>query len=75
MDQPDEVCLVSFAEMKAPDHLATHPFGQIPTYGRFSIAVREFEIGLIVFHLAQHAGLLPKDRDARARDHLDFCRT
>lgn len=29
--QPYEVRLVSFAEMKAPDHLAIHPFGQIPT--------------------------------------------
>jgi hypothetical protein len=28
--QPYKVRLVSFAQMKAPDHLAIHPFGQIP---------------------------------------------
>jgi glutathione S-transferase len=64
--QPYEVRLVSFAEMKRPEHLAIHPFGQIPTYQEASLAL--FETGSIVFHLAeQHAGLLPKDRDARAR--------
>ena len=64
--QPYEVRLVSFAGMKAPDHLAIHPFGQIPTYEEGSL--RLFETGSIVFHLAeQHAGLLPGDRDARAR--------
>lgn len=62
--QPYEVRLVSFAEMKAPDHLAIHPFGQIPTYEEGSLAL--FETGSIVFHLAErHAGLLPEDR-ARA---------
>ena len=30
--QPYEVRLVSSAAMKAPDHLAIQPFGQIPTY-------------------------------------------
>lgn len=30
--QPYDVRLVSFAAMKAPGHLARHPFGQIPTY-------------------------------------------
>ncbi len=35
--QPYEVRLVSFAEMKAPDHLAIHPFGQIPTYEEGSL--------------------------------------
>jgi glutathione S-transferase len=30
--QPYEVRLLSFGAMKAPDHLARHPFGQIPTY-------------------------------------------
>ena len=64
--QPYDVRLVSFAEMKAPEHLAIHPFGQIPTYEDGSLAL--FETGAIVFHLAeQHAGLLPMDRDARAR--------
>ncbi|MGX5827923.1 glutathione S-transferase family protein [Mesorhizobium sp. 43Arga] len=64
--QPYEVRLVSFAGMKAPDHLAIHPFGQIPTYEEGSLCL--FETGSIVFHLAeQHPGLLPSDRDARAR--------
>ncbi|WP_454853816.1 glutathione S-transferase family protein [Rhizobium binxianense] len=64
--QPYEVRLVSFAEMKAPGHLAIHPFGQIPTYEEASLSL--FETGSIVLHLAErHEGLLPKDRDARAR--------
>ena len=32
--QPYDVRLVSFREMKEPAHLALHPFGQIPTWGR-----------------------------------------
>ena len=66
VSQPYEVRLVSFAEMKTSAHLAVHPFGQIPTYEEGSLAL--FETGSIVLHLAmQHAGLLPEDRDARAR--------
>lgn len=64
--QPYDVRLVSFAEMKQPAHLALHPFGQIPTYQQGNLAL--FESGAIVFHIAeQHAGLLPRDPDARAR--------
>jgi glutathione S-transferase len=64
--QPYEVRLVSFAAMKEPAHLAIHPFGQIPTYEEGNLSV--FETGAIVFHIAeQHAGLLPKDRNARTR--------
>jgi glutathione S-transferase len=64
--QPYKVRLVSFAEMKQPPHLALHPFGQIPTYEEGDLSL--FETGAIVFHIAeQHAGLLPKDRKARAR--------
>jgi len=64
--QPYEVRFVSFAGMKAPDHLAIHPFGQIPTYEEGSLCL--FETGSIVFHLAErHTGLLPGDGDARAR--------
>ncbi|MGZ6004480.1 MAG: glutathione S-transferase family protein [Caulobacteraceae bacterium] len=64
--QPYDVRLVSFAEMKEPAHLALHPFGQIPTYEEGDLAL--FESGAIVFHLAErHAGLLPKDANARAR--------
>ncbi len=64
--QPYEVRLVSFPAMKAPAHLALHPFGQIPTYEEDDLAI--FETGAIVFHIAQqHVGLLPTDADARVR--------
>ena len=64
--QPYEVRLVSFRAMKEPAHLALHPFGQIPTYEEGDLAL--FETGAIVFHIAgHHAGLLPKDANARAR--------
>src|SRR6476620_9611790 len=64
--QPYEVRLVSFRAMKEPEHLARHPFGQIPTYEEGDLVL--FESGSIVFHLAErHAGLLPSDADARAR--------
>ncbi|WP_375196284.1 glutathione S-transferase family protein [Sphingobium sp.] len=64
--QPYDVRLVSFAAMKAPDHLRLHPFGQIPTYEEGGLAL--FETGAIVLHIAQHyPGLLPQEDDARAR--------
>jgi glutathione S-transferase len=64
--QPCEVRLLSFSDMKAPAHLALQPFGQIPTYEEGDLAL--FESGAIVFHIAErHAGLLPKDANARAR--------
>ncbi|HEX4860028.1 MAG TPA: glutathione S-transferase family protein [Rhizomicrobium sp.] len=64
--QPYEVRLVSFKAMKEQAHLALHPFGQIPTYEEEGLAL--FETGAIVLHIAEHhAGLLPKDADARAR--------
>jgi glutathione S-transferase len=64
--QPYDVRLVSFQAMKEPSHLSLHPFGQIPTYEDGDLAI--FETGAIVLHIAeQHEGLLPKDRDARAR--------
>jgi glutathione S-transferase len=63
---PYEVRLVSFKAMKEPAHLALHPFGKIPTYEEGDLAI--FETGAIVFHIAEHhAGLLPKDANARAR--------
>ena len=66
VDQPYEVRLVSFREMKEPAHLALHPFGQIPTYEEGDLAL--FETGAIILHIAQrHAGLLPDDANARAR--------
>jgi glutathione S-transferase len=64
--QPYEVRLVSFRAMKEPAHLALHPFGQIPTYEEADLAL--FETGSIVLHIAErHAGLLPRDANARAR--------
>jgi glutathione S-transferase len=64
--QPYDVRLLSFGEMKEPEHRALHPFGQIPTYEEGDLAL--FESGAIVFHIAQrHPGLLPDDANARAR--------
>ena len=63
---PYDVRLVTFAEMKAPAHLALHPFGQIPTYEDGELSL--FESGAIVLRIAErHEGLLPKDPDARSR--------
>ena len=63
---PYQVRLVSFQALKEAAHLALHPFGQIPTYEDGELAL--FETGAIVLHIAeQHAGLLPKDANARAR--------
>jgi glutathione S-transferase len=64
--QPYEVRLVSFKAMKEAPYLALHPFGQIPVYEEGDLVL--FETGAIVFHIAErHAGLLPKDANARAR--------
>ncbi|UXN61645.1 glutathione S-transferase family protein [Phyllobacterium zundukense] len=64
--QPYDVRLLSFSALKEPEHLALHPFGQIPTYEEGDLAL--FESGAIVFHIAEHhAGLLPDDATARAR--------
>ena len=64
--QPYDVCLVTFAELKAPAHLALQPFGQIPTYEDGEVAL--FESGAIVLHIAErHHGLLPADDVSRAR--------
>ena len=66
VNQPYEVRLLSFKEMNEPAHLALHPFGQIPTYEDGELSL--FESGAILLHLAKHhAGLLPKDANARAR--------
>jgi len=64
--QAYEVRLLSFAALKQPEHLAIHPFGQIPTYEEDGLAL--FETGAIVLHLAQrYPGLLPAEANARAR--------
>jgi glutathione S-transferase len=61
-----KVRLVSFKALKEPEHLALHPFGQIPTYEEGDLGL--FETGAIVFHIAErHAGLLPNNGNARAR--------
>jgi glutathione S-transferase len=64
--QPYEVRLVSFRGLKEAEHLAVHPFGQIPTYEEDDLVL--FETGAIVFHIAERfPGLLPRDATARAR--------
>jgi len=64
--RPYNVRLVSFAAMKAPEHRALQPFGQIPTYEADSLVL--FETGAIILHIAEsHEGLLPTDPVARAR--------
>lgn len=64
--QPYDVRLLSFRAIKEPEHLTLQPFGQIPTYEEGDLVL--FESGAIIFHIAEHhAGLLPKEADARAR--------
>jgi glutathione S-transferase len=64
--QPYDVRLVSFRDMKEAPHRARQPFGQIPTYEEGDLTL--FESGAIVLHIAEtHAGLFPKDANARAR--------
>jgi glutathione S-transferase len=64
--QPYDVRLVSFVAMKEPAHRRLHPFGQIPTYEEGDLVL--FESGAIILHIAErHSGLLPEDRNARAR--------
>jgi glutathione S-transferase len=66
VDQPYDVRLVSFKEMKESAHRELHPFGQIPTYEERDLTL--FESGAIILHIAdRHAGLLPEDANARAR--------
>lgn len=64
--QPYHVRLLSFADLKKPEHRSCNPFGQIPTYEEGDLML--FESGAIVYHIAQrHAGLLPDEPAARAR--------
>jgi glutathione S-transferase len=64
--QPYQVRLLSFEAMKQPEHLALHPFGQIPTYQEGDLTL--FETGAIVLHIAERrVGLLPTDGNARMR--------
>lgn len=64
--QPYDVHLVSFKEMKEPEHRALQPFGQIPTYQEDGLIL--FESAAIVLRIAErHRGLLPADANARSR--------
>lgn len=64
--QPYDVRLVTFEEIKEPEHLGLQPFGQIPTYEDGEVVL--FESGAIVLHIVErHAGLLPTDEAARAK--------
>jgi len=64
--QPYDVRLLTWDEMKEAAHRTLHPFGKIPIYQDGDLAL--FESGAIVLHIAEHhAGLLPKDANARAR--------
>ncbi|WGM30522.1 glutathione S-transferase family protein [Brevundimonas sp. NIBR11] len=64
--QPYDVRLRTFAELKAPEHLALNPFGQIPTWEDGEVAL--FESGAIILRIAEaHGGLLPPDPAGRAR--------
>ncbi|MBK4216048.1 glutathione S-transferase family protein [Paracoccus caeni] len=64
--QPYNTRLVSWEAMKQPTHLASQPFGQIPSYEMGDLIL--FESGAIVLHVALHnPGLLPEEADARAR--------
>lgn len=64
--QPYAVRLVSFKAMKEPAHRRLHPFGQIPTYEEGDLVL--FESAAIILHIAErHAGLLPRDANARGR--------
>jgi len=61
-----DVELFTFKELKEPAYLKYQPFGQIPFYREGDLVL--FESGSIILYLAErHAGLLPKDPNAKAR--------
>lgn len=64
--QPYDMRLLTFEELKEPEHRARQPFGQIPTLEEPGLTL--FETGAIVLHIAEtHPGLLPADGNVRAR--------
>jgi glutathione S-transferase len=66
VEQPYDVHLKTFEELKDPAYRALQPFGQIPAYQEGDLVL--FESGAIVFHIAEtNAGLLPSETKARAR--------
>jgi glutathione S-transferase len=65
-NQPYNVQLVTFEEMKQPAYLKLQPYGQIPSYREDDLVL--FESGAIVLHIGEnHSGLIPKEANARAR--------
>lgn len=63
---PYQIGLLSFAQMKQPDYLASQPFGQIPAYEEDGLTL--FESGAIILHIGdRHGGLWPADLNGRAR--------
>ena len=64
--QAYNVRYLSQGAQKALPHRACQPFGQVPTYELGDLTL--FESGAIVQHIAaSHAGLLPREQNARAR--------
>ncbi|WP_303808152.1 glutathione S-transferase family protein [Sandarakinorhabdus limnophila] len=63
--QDHQLRLLSFADLKTPEHKARQSFGQIPTFETDGLTL--FESGAIVLHIAETHGLLPVDPAARAR--------
>lgn len=65
--QPYYLRLLTFPEMHHAEYRRElHPFGQMPTYEDGDLVL--FESGAIVHHIAhEYSGLLPTDRNARAR--------
>lgn len=65
VNQPYNVQLFTFDQLKSPEYLAVHPFGQIPVYQQDDLTL--FESGAIVLHIAeQHDQLLPDEPNARS---------
>ena len=63
--QDHQLRLLSFADLKTPEHKARQSVGQIPTVETDGLTL--FESGAIVLHIAETHGLLPVDPAARAR--------
>ena len=64
--QAYDVRLLSMTALKEPEHRARNPFGSIPTYEDGDLTL--FESGAIILYVAeQHRGLLPAEKNARAR--------
>src|ERR1043165_4017664 len=64
--QSYDVRLISFKELKEPNHRGVHPFGKIPTFEEGDLTL--FESGSIVLHIAEtRKGLFPEDANARSR--------